>query len=161
MPYKDVEKHRECVREAQRRRRLRPTGQDVPLHQSNGRPNDGKCRNGHALPNGGSCRECYLAKKKRYELKSNYGIADVAERNALLAAQGNACDICGRTDCTWGVSYNDCWQIDHDHERPGTHRSILCGTCNCALGRLEKYLIRVVKYMMKWSPAFAEQIKQL
>ena len=174
MPYKEKAKHKECLRLAQERMRARQRGEDVPLHVSVGRPNGEVCRAGHTLTednikivNKGNgqqwrcCRQCYLERKTRYELKSNYGIANAEERNAILVAQGNACDICGRTDCTWGVSYNDCWQIDHDHTQPGTHRGILCGGCNCALGRLEPFLIRVVQYMMKWSPAFAAQVKEL
>ena len=174
MPYKYKEKHKECLREAQRRMRARMRGEDAPVHASVGRPNGDVCRKGHALTednitvvdkgNGQvwrCCRQCHLARKQRYALKHNYGIANAEERNALLAAQGNACDICQRTDCTWGVSYNDCWQIDHDHAQQGTHRSILCGTCNLALGRLEAHMLRVIEYLMKWSPAFEKQLRDL
>ena len=89
-----------------------------------------------------------------------YGIQSIAERDSILVEQGNACAICGRTGLVWGKGYNDVWHIDHAHDQPGTHRAILCASCNTALGRLEPFLIRVVQYMMKWSPTFAAQVKE-
>jgi hypothetical protein len=76
-----------------------------------------------------------------------YGIESIEERDAILTAQGNACKICGRTDCTWGQGFMNVWHIDHDHDKPGTHRGILCGYCNTALGRLEKNLDKVLDYL--------------
>ena len=57
-----------------------------------------------------------------------------AEREALIALQGGACAICGRT--------GERLEIDHDHRHcPGKTgcrrcvRGALCGRCNTALGR--------------------------
>ena len=41
------------------------------------------------------------------------------------------------------------WHIDHDPTKPGTHRGILCGFCNTALGRLEGNLDKVLAYLAK------------
>jgi len=175
MPYKDKEKHNECLRLAQQRMRARMRGEDAPLHESIGRPNGPTCRNGHTLTDDNihlmdkgngqvwrCCRICHLDRKRRYDLKHSYGITGgTVERNAILALQGNACAICKRIDCTWGVSYNDCWQIDHDHDQPGTHRGILCGSCNLAFGRFKTCPLQLVEYMLKWLPNFSEQVYNL
>jgi len=144
------------------------------------------CANGHELTLENTythrghiqCKECRrlhrnasyrrAARARFYEnhtedqLERLYGITGgVPERDAILASQNNACPICERAGLIWGKGYNDVWHIDYAHDQPGTHRGILCATCNTALGRLEPFLIRVVWYMMKWSPAFSAQIKEL
>jgi len=81
------------------------------------------------------------------QMRLRYGINSIEERDAILAAQGNACAICGRTDCHWGKGFNDTWHIDHDPGRPRTYRGILCAFCNTALGRLEKFLPQVQQYL--------------
>jgi|GEM_PF-2407283 hypothetical protein len=75
----------------------------------------------------------------------------LAERDAELVAQGNACDICGRTGLKWGKGFNDVWHTDHEHDKPGTHRGILCATCNTALGKLEPHIIKVIQYLVKYN----------
>jgi hypothetical protein len=149
----------------------------------------GVCRNGHLVAEGSfttshtaqgaafhKCKQCRNESVQRWKLahpeaayrkklttdiRHRYGIQSIAERDALLVAQGSACAICGRTGLVWGKGYNDVWHIDHAHDQPGTHRAILCASCNTALGRLEPFLLRVVQYMMKWSPAFEAAIKEL
>ena len=56
------------------------------------------------------------------------------ELDALIALQGGACAICGRT--------GERLEVDHDHRHcPGRQgcrrcvRGLLCGRCNTALGR--------------------------
>jgi hypothetical protein len=103
--------------------------------------------------------EAAKAKKLKSHLKQRYGIT--TSREEMLAAQGSACAICGRTDCHWGKGYKDVWHIDHAHDGTINHRGILCAVCNTALGDLEPFLIRVVRYMMKWSPKFEVAIREL
>jgi hypothetical protein len=74
----------------------------------------------------------------------------LAERDAALIAQGNACAICGRAGLTWGKGFNDVWHVDHDHDKPGTHRGILCASCNLSLGKLEPYMDKVLAYLAKY-----------
>jgi hypothetical protein len=81
------------------------------------------------------------------QMRSRYGIQSLAERDAILAAQGGACAICRRTDCHWGKGFMNTWHIDHDPAKPGTYRGILCAFCNTALGRLEKFLPAVTEYL--------------
>lgn len=78
-----------------------------------------------------------LRKNERQCMKF-YGLT-LGGRDALLASQGSACAICGRTGLTWGKGFNDVWHIDHEHGKEGTHRGILChmqlvfrevGACN-------------------------------
>lgn len=104
--------------------------------------------------------KCHLWKKED-QLKRLYGIQSVDERDSILVEQGSACAICGRTGLVWGKGYNDVWHIDHAHDQPGTHRAILCASCNTALGRLEAHMLRVIEYLMKWSPAFEKQLRDL
>jgi hypothetical protein len=114
------------------------------------------CVNGHEFygdnlfirPSGAQgCRQCRYVRKTNYELKTRYGINSIAERDALLLSQNSACAICKRTDCTWGKGFENTWHIDHVHGAEGTHRGILCGRCNLALGRLEPFLRDVVAYL--------------
>jgi 5-methylcytosine-specific restriction endonuclease McrA len=117
--------------------------------------------------NGRKCLKCKSAEHARWrdknedymnrsrlghQMKQRYGVASdpVAYREDLLAEQGGACAICGRTDLTWGKGFNDVWHIDHEHGKEGTHRGILCGTCNLALGKLEPYIDKVVAYLAKY-----------
>lgn len=138
-------------------------------------PKHSHCVKGHKftdktripLPKGGSrCRVCQNERQKTYaqehsehmyksrsesQMRKRYGPEyDLEARNALLKEQGNACAICGRTGLIWGKGYNDVWHTDHDHNQPGTHRGILCATCNLALGKLEPHWDKVLAYLDKW-----------
>jgi hypothetical protein len=73
------------------------------------------------------------------------------DRDVQLAAQGGACEICGRTDCTWGKGWANKWHTDHKHGQEGTHRGVLCGRCNTALGNLEPHMDRVIAYLAKYA----------
>jgi hypothetical protein len=85
--------------------------------------------------------------KQEWQNKKLYGIQSIAERDAILASQGNACALCGRVDCHWGKGFTDTWHTDHNHDLPGTHRGILCAFCNTALGRLEPIMPKVIEYL--------------
>jgi hypothetical protein len=87
-------------------------------------------------------------RKNEWQCQKLYGVT-LAKRDALLASQGDACAICGRTGLTWGKGFNDVWHIDHEHGKEGTHRGILCATCNLALGKLEPYMNKVLEYLAK------------
>lgn len=94
-------------------------------------------------------RERHLANQRRYaadgrkklanrksHLKRTYGIT-LEEYDAMLAAQGGGCWICGspgRDDIAL--------HVDHDHVT-GEIRGLLCFTCNNALGDLGDSLERV------------------
>lgn len=67
---------------------------------------------------------------RRYHLKRKYGITP-EEYDALLAAQGGGCGICGR------LPRDDiALHVDHDHTT-GRIRGLLCFRCNNALGDFE------------------------
>jgi len=139
-------------------------------------PKHSHCINGHKftdktrilLPEGGSrCRVCQNERQKVYakehpeymyksraesQMRHRYGPDyDLEAREALLKEQGNACAICGRTGLKWGKGYNDTWHTDHEHGREGTHRGILCASCNMALGKLEPNIIKVIQYLVKYN----------
>ena len=71
------------------------------------------------------------------------------ERDALIALQGGACAICGRT----GLRL----EVDHDHRcHPGPTgcrlcvRGALCGRCNTALGRFgDARIPRLIAYLVR------------
>lgn len=94
-----------------------------------------------------ACRICRRAAKTAEQNRRFYGVTD---RDALLAKQGDACPICGITGLTWRKSFTKSWHIDHPHDKPRTHRGVLCAACNIALGRLEPYWEKAVAYFAFW-----------
>lgn len=75
-------------------------------------------------------RPWYHRNKERVRdgvLRRVYGVT-LAEKTAMLAAQGDRCAIC-RTDEPGGHG----WNLDHDHATK-MPRGILCHGCNTALG---------------------------
>jgi hypothetical protein len=93
--------------------------------------------------------EAAHTKKNEWQCQNNYGFS-LADRDALLVEQNNTCPICGRTGLKWGKGFTDVWHIDHEHDKPGTHRGILCAYCNTALGRLEPHIDKVLAYLAKY-----------
>ena len=70
-------------------------------------------------------------KRKMRDLyyRRTFGIS-ADEVDALIAAQGGACAICGRTP-----EREASWHVDHDHET-GAVRGVLCIDCNHGIGKL-------------------------
>ena len=121
------------------------------------------CKRGHELTSDNLyihrkrrwCRICRTASVSRNRADFLYGKR--YDRDAQLASQGNACAICGRTDCTWKNGIKDAWHTDHKHgtadigRSNGTHRGVLCGRCNTALGNLEPHMDKVIAYLAKYA----------
>jgi recombination endonuclease VII len=62
---------------------------------------------------------------RKSHLKRKYGLT-LEEYDAILAAQGGGCAICGNPDAD---------NVDHDHVT-GKVRGILCFNCNVAIGHI-------------------------
>ena len=75
-------------------------------------------------------REARTRQERESRLQRKYRIG-VAEFDALLAAQGDRCAICG-ADVPNGYG----WHVDHDH-KTGAVRGILCSGCNIGIGHLK------------------------
>lgn len=66
---------------------------------------------------------------RRNSLRINFGIS-VDAYEAMNAAQGGLCGICGKTDATGRRL-----AVDHCHAT-GKIRGLLCGVCNTGIGKL-------------------------
>jgi hypothetical protein len=76
---------------------------------------------------------------------SKYGLT-LEKRDALLAAQGNMCAVCGATKPGGPKG----WHTDHDHAIGNTAvRGILCGRCNTTLGLIGDSLESVQQWSAK------------
>jgi hypothetical protein len=75
--------------------------------------------------------------KRAAELEADY--------EALLAAQGGVCALCGKPPKTRRLS------VDHDH-KTGTVRGLLCFRCNRALPHYvsAEWLLRAARYVGDW-----------
>jgi hypothetical protein len=113
---------------------------------------------------GRKCIQCSHDEHKRFRkkypdvmyrgrIKSQNGIryGRDYDRDAQLASQGGACALCGITSLTWGKGFTKVWHTDHEHGREGTHRGVLCGACNTALGRIEPLWDKVTSYLAKYA----------
>jgi len=74
---------------------------------------------------GSRCRACASAAAHHGHIEKTYGIG-TREYNAILAAQGGGCAICG------AVARTKRFPVDHDHALAGREavRGILCKRCN-------------------------------
>ena len=114
---------------------------------------------------GRRCRECHRASQRKLAKEDKHGSHARSrqksqdgirygrdyDRDAQLASQGGACAICGVTGLTWGKGFMKVWHTDHEHGQEGTHRGVLCGACNTALGRLEPLWDKVTAYLAKYA----------
>lgn len=95
---------------------------------------------------GSRCRACASAAAHHGHIEKTYGIG-TREYNAILAAQGGGCAICG------AVSRTKRFPVDHDHQLVGRAavRGILCKRCNHdLLGSAHddiELLRRAIKYL--------------
>ena len=67
-------------------------------------------------------------RRREKHFRLTYGIT-LAERDAMLAAQGGVCAVCRCTEPGTIIG----WHVDHCHAT-GKIRGILCHHCNVALG---------------------------
>lgn len=94
--------------------------------------------------------EIHRERKIGYQLKRKYGI-DRDQYDALLAAQGGGCAICGREPAPDGKRPH----VDHDHQT-GAVRGILCGCCNSAIGQFRedvRLMAQAAKYLRSRPPS--------
>lgn len=88
------------------------------------------------------------ARYKRHRLKKMYGLTP-RELKRLKKKQKNRCAICGQ-------KFNGRWNspnIDHKHGKEGTHRGLLCVTCNLLIGYCKeniKILRKAASYLRFW-----------
>lgn len=85
--------------------------------------------------------------KRVYDLKKLYGIT-VDQYDAMLAAQGGKCAICGGPP---RGSRGKRFHVDHDHVT-GRVRGLLCGHCNHGIGKFRDsplLLEKVVAYLRR------------
>lgn len=71
------------------------------------------------------CSEARREYKRRYDLRTRYGISP-EEYDSLLDSQQGKCPICE-------LPLRGTAQVDHDHES-GRVRGLLCVTCNLGIG---------------------------
>jgi Recombination endonuclease VII len=72
-------------------------------------------------------------KIQTYHLRKTYGIS-LADKNAILAAQGGRCGICNSSS----PGSKRGWQVDADHsQKPAKVRGILCVRCNTSIGQFD------------------------
>lgn len=102
-------------------------------------------------------RARHIDRRREYEAEKRYFYCykmTPADRDAMLAAQGGVCALCG-TDEPRGKG----WSIDHDHACcPGPRtcgdciRGILCHACNTSLGGFKDdpmLLQRAIEYVQQ------------
>lgn len=94
------------------------------------------------------CHKCDNKRSIKYarsrRLRKRYGIAD-SDYEAMLAAQGGGCRICGRQN----EAGRNWLAVDHDH-CTGTVRGLLCDRCNRTLGSVKDsvaLLRRMIAYL--------------
>lgn len=127
-----------------------------------GRPRQRFCPKGHdkdetGRKRDGWCRRCYetsgreaMARYRRSEKGQNalllrrYGIT-LDDYNALFAAQGGSCAVCG-------LPFQKTPHIDHDHAS-GRVRGLLHPRCNALVAHAESPLLASAQAYLKRRPA--------
>jgi hypothetical protein len=71
----------------------------------------------------------YAAAQARWYRLRAYGLSPEGY-DTLFVEQGGCCAICQKPLLSTKDTH-----VDHDHDRPGTHRGLLCQLCNLGLGR--------------------------
>ena len=97
--------------------------------------------NGHRI--GRVCTPCLREHARHRRLADRYGLT-VAGLEAIIAAQGGRCAICGEAPDTGP-------QVDHDHAT-GAVRGVLCTPCNTGLGHFRdsgERLLSAAAYLAK------------
>jgi hypothetical protein len=107
-----------------------------------------------------ACKQCRKKRTRRdmengsirnRELRRKYGIG-LAEYEALVKKQGDACAICETTDKGIARGKIRYWSVDHDH-KTGEVRALLCQKCNAMLGLANddiEVLKKMILYLQKW-----------
>lgn len=153
MPYKDIEKRRECSRNNyyKHREKYLEVGKayrNIPEIKEKRRLNAKK----HYKLN----REDILAKRKEREIHSprrllNYNL-NPEDYLVILEQQNRKCAICEVDSTSLIKNVKFPLVVDHDHETNET-RGLLCNNCNLVLG-FSKENIEVLKnsisYIKKW-----------
>jgi hypothetical protein len=84
-------------------------------------------------------RKHILNYKKEYSLIKNYGLT-LKQYEDMIKNQNYECNICSKKFNNKIKSLTAC--VDHDHET-GKTRSILCLSCNAALGFIKENIISI------------------
>lgn len=91
--------------------------------------------------------------RRAHRLKNKFGIS-VQQYDAMYAAQGGVCAICGSAETKVIRGQVQRLAVDHDHTT-GKVRGLLCHVCNVALGMLRdspKLLQKALEYVQHHSP---------
>jgi hypothetical protein len=107
------------------------------------------------------CKPCMADWHRNHKFVTKYGIT-ATTYDAMLAAQGGGCAICGAKPASpWGRS---ALHVDHDHAT-GKVRGLLCMPCNTALGFFRdspSLLARATTYLYEhegiMSPELGDQL---
>lgn len=90
--------------------------------------------------------------ERRKQLQRSYGMT-TEQYDAMLAAQGGRCAICGATKNK--SARRRYLAVDHDHVT-GHTRGLLCDDCNTGIGHLGESIPRLraaIEYLRKHAPA--------
>ena len=102
--------------------------------------------------------KAYKLANRRKVLMAKYQLT-VGEYEAILAAQGGGCAICGSAETYVNNRHGTTFSlsVDHDHET-GVIRGILCGACNRGVGYFRdrpSLLDAASKYLRRCEPVTA------
>ena len=89
------------------------------------------------------CKKCCIKNSRDRQLRDNYGLT-TKDYSEMLEAQDGKCAICGATENNNKRMKYFC--VDHDHST-GKVRDLLCQECNFFLGKLEKKLPIIDKFL--------------